>query len=68
MTSSTHIPREYDDQGIRMMQTGAERQFPCGRTVQMHLRQDVGQGIYPTPDDLRELLGRIDAAEVRRDG
>jgi len=66
MTSSTHIPLAYDDHGIRIMQTGAERKFPCGKTVQIHLRQDIGQGIYPTPDDLRELLGRIDAAEVGR--
>jgi hypothetical protein len=57
MTSSTHIPLDYDDNGIRMMQTGAERRLPCGRTVQMHT---------PNPEWMAELLAKLgDVAEVR---
>ena len=57
--STTDIPKRYDDNGIRMMQTGAERRLPCGRTVQMHT---------PNPEWMAELLAKLsDVPEVRRD-
>ena len=41
---SNTIPREYDAQGIRKLQTGAERKLPCGRTVQMHAKDPAWMG------------------------
>lgn len=55
---SNIIPREYDAQGIRKLQTGAERKLPCGRTIQMHTKD---------PAWMQELISALEGVpEVRR--
>lgn len=59
MTSTT-IPREYNDQGIRILQTGAEIRLDCGRTIQMHVQN---------PEWMADLLAKLETVpEVGRDG